>query len=374
MGEDNLYNSNTIENVILIMTIMDEPAPELENRHIRIYIKPKDEKQKEVSIITIADFFKNLQILLYQVCDEIVENEVRKTGRYPNFIKDHCDLVLKNVVISSTDAIVGLGSSQTILPFPDVSNTIGEQAIAKTHKIFEIVQERDNIYPDLSPEISDKERRYRVLSAVDGIWPDENNRYEYNLAIGEKTLNKMNPKRKPKIREALKREPEPSEKTIFGRLVELDVTKKHSCQIETESGKIKCKYSPNLMSGIKGNIGEFIAVSGEMKNSTTITLTSEFAIRRIETIPIKHMILDEHLMELKKEVELSVNYDKEHENYIIDSNLFNVFSINNKLDLAIKDIKEQIGMLWKGFVKDDISNLSESAIGFRNLLIEIIGE
>ena len=46
-----------------------------ESRQIRIYIKPKDEHQKEVSITTIADFFQHLQLILYQVCEEIIEIE-----------------------------------------------------------------------------------------------------------------------------------------------------------------------------------------------------------------------------------------------------------------------------------------------------------
>lgn len=355
------------------MTITNESTPELESRQIRIYIKPKDEKQKEVSITAIADFFTYLQILLYQVCDEVVENETRKTGRYPKFIKEHCDLVLKNVLINSTDATVGLSSPQTILPLPDISETIGEQAISKTRRIFEIVKERDHIYPDLSPEIFDEERRYRILSAIDKMWPEAGSRYEYDIAIGEKTFCQMNPRRKPKIREALEREPIQAEITILGRLIELNLTKKHTCQIETPEGRYDCVYSADLVNLIKENAGEFVTISGDMIKSNTILLKSEFALKKIQTIPITNMIFEDNEKELKKEVRMKMDYNQEIDKYIIENDQLNIFSIDEKLDVAVDDIKRQIGVLYKAYVLENPDNLTDSAIDFRYTLIEIIG-
>ena len=77
-------------------------------------------------------------------------------GRYPSHIKEQCDLVLKKLTVDSADALIGLGSQQGNFPFPDIEKFIGEQAITKTNNIFLIVNEKDNIFPDLSPEIKNE--------------------------------------------------------------------------------------------------------------------------------------------------------------------------------------------------------------------------
>ena len=112
------------------------------------------------------------------------------------------------------------------------------------------------------------------------MWPDKDSKYEYKIAIGKPKFLEMSPKRKPKIREALEQEIIQSEKTISGRLVELNVTKKHSCQIETPEGKFFCKYRPDVEDIIKINTGNFVSVSGKMKDSRTIFLESEMGNKK----------------------------------------------------------------------------------------------
>lgn len=369
---DDLYKiTNEEKDILLIIIQISEPMPS-ESRQIRIYIKPTDEHLKDVSITTLADFFQHIQTILYQVCDEVVENECRRTGRYPNFIKENCNLILKSVTLNSADIAVGLSQSQTALPFPDIDKTIGEQAIVKTNDIFEIVREKENIFPDLSPVIANENRRYHILSEIDAIWPDELSKYNFQIGIGGRKLQKMSPKRKPVIRRALERETTQSERRVTGRLVELNVTKKHSCQIETPEGKIDCIYTSELEDIVKNNTGGFVSVSGRSKDSHTIFIESEFSIKRINNIPLKQVKIDDRLLDLKKEIDLNINYDRQTSRYLVNNDQLNIFSINVDLRSAVENIQEQIGMLWSGYVKEDISNLTESAIKFREMLKKMI--
>lgn len=89
--EDDLLCITNEENVILIITLHTSEPMQTESRKIRIYIKAKDKRKKEISITILADFFQHLQNVLYQVCDEIEENEFRKTGRYPKALIEHCE-------------------------------------------------------------------------------------------------------------------------------------------------------------------------------------------------------------------------------------------------------------------------------------------
>ena len=171
-----------------------------ESREILIYIHSRDKPKEDISIKTIANFFEHLQNILYQVCDQVEFNEFRKTGRYPKSVTEHCDLVLKNLVLGkSVDVAVGLSNSQMGLPFEGFEKSYGEQAISLTNEIFKIVHEKDEILPDLSPVITDEKRSYRILSEINESWPDENSKYIYDIGIGRKNLRNMNPSRKSKI-------------------------------------------------------------------------------------------------------------------------------------------------------------------------------
>jgi hypothetical protein len=369
VGEDIYFEGN----VVLVITIhTSEPMPSV-TRQIRIYIKPKDEKKKFVSITTIADCFQHLQNILYQVCDEVIDNEFRKTGRYPKKVKEYCDLVLKNITISSADVAVGLSYTQIGLPLEGFEKTFGEQAITITNNIIEIVRESDDIFPELEPIISDEDRRKRILSEIDKIWPDDSSNYDYSIAVGEKKLNPMHPQRKPKIREALETEITQIEKTVFGRLIVLNFTKKHTCQIETAEGRYDCKYSPDLVDIIKNNGGEIVSLSGKLTEFKTILIESASDLTRINIIPLNEIIVDEENIVLKRPIDLDIEYDKENDEYVVENENLNVFVINDDLKEAIESLKEQIGILWVEFVKEDPSNLTDSAIEFRKTLISILG-
>lgn len=343
-----------------------------EGRQIRIYIQPKDKTKKNVSITVLANFFQHLQKVLYQVCDEVSENEFRKTGRYPKSVKENCDLVLKKIKIASADVAVGLSYPQMGLPIKDFDKTFGERAISKTNDVFDIVMENDHIFPDLSPVISDELRRKRILTDIYKIWPESDSQYDCEIGVGKKELHQLNPDRKPKIKEAIAQTIIPSEKTVFGRLVEINVTKKHSCQIETPDGKYDCRYKSELEDLIRENTGHFISISGRMKNFHTILLESEKSLKPIHNIPIKLINIDGQLLELKKEINLAVDFYKKDSKYIVENKQINIFAINSDLNIAVDDIKGQIEMLWQGYVKEDISNLTESAIEFRNMLKKMI--
>ncbi|WNY28783.1 hypothetical protein MmiEs2_09870 [Methanimicrococcus stummii] len=58
----------------------------------------------------------------------------------------------------------------------------------------------------------------------------------------------------------------------------------------------------------------------------------------------------------------------DHQLYIVKNALFDIFSFNEDLEEAKKDIELQILDLWEDFVSVDIEILAPSGIAFRNLL------
>jgi hypothetical protein len=341
-------------------------------KEIKVYIKSRDDKPIPINLI--ASYFETLQNIMYLLGDQIEGNKYRIKGDYPQKIKDRCELVIKDVQLHSFDATVQLSDFQSTLPLTDVSATFGEKTISLIDQVTKVIVTTEDIFPQLLKVIPDPERATHCLKDLDSIWQDDKSKYSVEMTFGAEKTIKLDPKVKPKIREALEREIIPSEKILLGRLVELNVTKKHSCQIETPEGKFTCTYKPDLEDIIKEKTGRFISIAGNFKDSRTLSITSELSIKEIHSIPITQFFIDEVIRDLKHEIVLSVNYNKTEDKYLLKNDQLNIFAINRQLDSAVEDIKEQIGMLWQGYVDEDISKLTKSAIKFRELLIHFIGD
>jgi len=340
-------------------------------KEISVFIKSNE--NKPIPINLIASYFETLQNIMYLLGDQIEGNKYRIKGDYPQKIKERCELVIKQVELNSFDAVVQLSDGQSILPLNNENGTFGERTISLVDRVIKVIVTTEDIFPQLLKVIPDPERATRCLKDWDSIWQDEDSKYSVTMSFGTDSLVNLDPKIKPKIREALEKEIIASEKIILGRLVELNVTKKHSCQIETPEGKFYCVYKSELEDLIKENMGKFISAAGNLKDSRTISIESELAIKSIHSLQIKHIFIDNEVKNLKNEVILSLHYNKNEDKYLVDNEELNIFAINQQLNLAVEDIQEQIGMLWQGYVKEDISNLTETAIKFRNLLIELVG-
>jgi hypothetical protein len=343
-----------------------------QTKEIKVYIKSSDKTQIPINLI--ASYFETIQNIMYLLADQIEGNKYRIKGDYPQKIKERCELVIKDVKLESFDATVQLSDFQSALPLDQDTTTFGERTISLADQVVKVIITTDDIFPQLLKIIPDPERATRCLKDWDSIWQDDKSKYSVEVSFGQDKIIKLDPKVKPKIRDALDREIIASEKILVGRLVELNVTKKHSCQIETPEGKFNCIYKPDLEDVIKEKTGKFVSVVGNLKDSRTFTIESESSIKTIHSIPIKHIFIDNQIKDLKKEIVVSIDYNKIQDKYVLGNEKLNIFAINRQLNLAVDDIQEQIWMLWQGYVEEDILNLTDSAIKFRKMLIDFVGE
>lgn len=340
-------------------------------KEIKVYIKSNDNKQIPINLI--ATYFETIQNIMYLLGDQVGGNKYRIKGDYPQKIKERCELVIKNVELNSFDATVQLSDYQSILPIGDNNSTFGERTISLIDQVIKVIITNEDIFPQLLRIIPDPERATHCLKDWDSIWQDDKSKYSVEMTFGTDKKITLDPKVKPKIRKALEREIIPSEKILLGRLVELNVTKRRSCQIETPEGKFNCVYKSDLEEIIKENTGKFVSIAGNFKDSHTLSIESELSIKAIHSIPIKQVFVNDSLKNLKQELVFSIDYNKIEDKYLLKNEQLNIFAINRQLDLAVEDIQEQIGMLWQGYVKEDISKLTKTAIKLRNLLIHFVG-
>ena len=64
-------------------------------------------------------------------------------------------------------------------------------------------------------------------------------------------------------------------------------------------------------------------------------------------------LLSETPKALKTSIDLSINFDKDDEQYIVENEDLNIFAINDDLKEADGGLKEQIGTIWITFVKEN---------------------
>lgn len=77
-------------------------------------------------------------------------------------------------------------------------------------------------------------------------------------------------------------------------------------------------------------------------------------------------------LKLLRPLKFDVSYDNNL--YIVENELFNIFSFDPSLEKAKADIEQQIYCLWEDFVLFDIHSLAPSGVQFRSLLQSYLGE
>lgn len=77
-------------------------------------------------------------------------------------------------------------------------------------------------------------------------------------------------------------------------------------------------------------------------------------------------------LELLHPLTFDVFYDNKL--YIVENEVFNIFSFDRDFEKAKMDIELQIYDLWEDFVLADISSLAPSGVWFRNLLKSYLAE
>jgi hypothetical protein len=127
--------------------------------------------------------------------------------------------------------------------------------------------------------------------------------------------------------------------------------------IETINGKRNFSYDKKQEDEIKKHLWNFIEVESSEKNLVTYKLKNETLIVDFsEGSPLKVI----------QPIPIVIN--QENENYIIDCDVFDLFSYSKDLMKARLDLEKQIYALWKNFVGSDIK-LSESGL-FRKKLLQ----
>ena len=346
---------------------------------IEVTITPKNKARPAVSISIIADYFRALQNMMYIAGDYLEGNKYRTGGNFPNSIKKQCDLVITGLHYGSFEATVGLADQQTSLPFPDFPDqgTIGERALKLTKEIVDISAEKEDIASQIFEIIPDEFRVHRCLQELESIWPDEKSQYTLNIGFNNHEIE-LNPKRKPILQQAIKKTPEKYQGKLTGRLVEFRADRKRQCILDTPEGEVTCKFGPELQDFIFQNMTKFITISGiveQKQNKMFVEFDDRSALQTADSLTLFEVDFGEgSIRKLAHPLEIRAEYEDETDRYLVSNDEFNLLTVAGNLKEGMEEINEELKVLYTEYVKEDVSNLTRSAVTLRNKLLEIFGE
>jgi len=336
-------------------------------KKIDIIIKSEKDPNAPIPALIVAEKFESIQNLLFVIGDFIEGNKYRTGGDFPNSVKERYTLVVRNLKMGSIDANLGIADTQQVLPEFD---TLGEQAITLTNEVVHIAQNDVDIAGSISEKIPEEPRAYRVIWELNHLWPDVQTPYSVQIGLGQIKPFHLDPLRKPVIQRALHKIPEPTEKTIVGRLVQLRVDKKRECKIDTPEGEFTCKYRPEMEKTVITNVGNLVSVIGRLKDNRSIELTSDSAIEKIPHFPLMQVTIKGRQIPLSQPIFLEIQY--EDDEYIVSNDVFHLLVTSQSLKDALKSIDEEFAELWNEYVEFDPKTLTKDAVEFRAKIISLL--
>jgi hypothetical protein len=342
-----------------------------ETRLVKLIIESKIKKEKHIPAVFVAEIFQRLQNIIYYIVDDLEENPTRRAGDFPNSVKERAELVISGMHIGSTDAELMLSDSQIGL-FDNM--TFGEKAISIADGLIQSVSKEDTGH-GISAFIKNGLRQERIIREFEGIWPDEQSKYNVFLGFGKRDLTLLNPSHRHALRDLLQKPPENVEKSIIGRLMEVRVDQKRSFQIDAVEGPVICSYTPDLENRVIENIGRLVRIKGIMSlgrgGRYTLSLNNENSIEDLNVLPLDKVKIRGRSLDLGEPVLLNVSY--EDDCYWVSNDKFHLRGFGPNLKTAIEDLVEEIEMLWDDYVEVRLEELSEDALDLRRKLIQVFG-
>ncbi|KAF5046628.1 hypothetical protein DSECCO2_468810 [anaerobic digester metagenome] len=342
------------------------------DREIELFITSNDKTHPEVSVNVLISSIQAVQNLMYIMGDHLEGHQARTAGDFPRSVKENCELAISGLEMGSAAITMRILHDQYGLP--GAGGTYGERAISLVGTIIDIASNQDEILPEVIELLqSDEHRAIRSVQEVENLWPDEGSAYDVALRFGSSGTIRLDRTRKPMIKNALMRSPEPAEKTISGRMVELSVDRKRQFVLDTPEGKYTCRYPPELEESVIRRIKQLVSISGSIgAASRTINIESEIAFKPLESLPLTHIRLDGDLRRLRYPVDLEVEF--EDGEYILYNNEFNLLVVSDNLKDGVERITDELRLLWLDYVGEEETNLTEGGVAFRNKLRSLLGE
>jgi hypothetical protein len=338
-----------------------------EAKLIRLIIESKIKKEKHISAVLVAEIFQKLQNIIYYIVDDLEDNPPRRAGDFPNSVKERAELVISEMHIGSADAELMLSDSQNGL-FDNM--TLGENAISIADNLIQKVSEGDTGF-GLSTFIKNGLRQERIIHEFEGIWPDDQSKYDILVGFGKRDATPLKPSQRHVLRDLIKRPPENVEKSVTGRLMEVRVDQRRSFQIDTAEGVVACSYISDLENKVIENIGRLVRIRGMMalgKNGKyTLSLDNENSLVDLKMLPLDRIKMRGKSFDLKEPMMLNVSY--EDDTYWVFSDRFHMRGFGATLKAAIEDLSEEAEALWEDYVEAGLEELTEDALDLRQELL-----
>ncbi|MDV0445218.1 hypothetical protein MmiAt1_07750 [Methanimicrococcus sp. At1] len=310
----------------------------------------------------LGNFLIFYQNLIYELGEYVSEGKSRQSGSFPENIKKDFKLETTGLRKGSAELDLQiLDNQQTIDTLPSIKNL----AINKANDIIIKLNNGADDVTDLLDDIEDTLRMKKAVNNIIEFWPDDNSDYTFSMkteGYDEFKFNGHMKKNISRIQYSLKDVDESGKHQYFGRFIRIIGDQKR-IMIDTLQGKRSFLYKDRDQKDLFSHLFQFIAIE-ENKN-----IIENFK-------PDSTFVMNDFITETNLKVIKPIPFELSFEDdvYIMQNDIFDIFSFHKDLKKARIDIEEQIRFLWSEYVSVDEKSLAPSGLVLRDLLLKYVGE
>ena len=322
-------------------------------------------QNKAISITRLVDVLSGVQGTVFSIGDFLQNKNVRTGGNFPDSIRETCELRIVNVKQGSVQV-------ELEVPAPEqttfAASSLGEKALG----IFSDMTDRvgtTKYKHMIEQEIPDPISRLRVLQRFRDVIPSISSDFvEVYGAHDRKRQLKVEDR--AKIDSILPRIELKDSKPVIGRLMELKAGREANFQIDTPTGIIKGKYTPNCLDFFKRNFNNLVRLKGTFKTPSLMTIDENSLMENMKNYPIREFKYRSKTYSFVNPLQIDVNFE-EGENIFSEQTL-GLLVVGKTFDECNKRLETQLVELWKEYAEPESTNFSPSAKEFRKKLLEMV--
>jgi hypothetical protein len=313
---------------------------------------------KYITIRNAATFLNHLQILINHIGDYLTGSDYRTTGHSPDFVRQRCSLIIKNVGVGSLEAELELADKQETLS--DVPS-LGEASIETFYKILQKISEGHQLEDNLNKMLVHKLHRRRIIEDIFKIWPDEHDGYAVELFSDASPVD-LKPDRKLTLEGLLSHLGTQQETSVKGVLGTLGVMPQKIMQIVGPDGKIKCHFRKEQEEAAKRLIGKPVIVYGEATfdaEGNVREMVNVGQLKQFAYIELQRIFSEKEELQLQEPIIVSVDYRDDR--WVMENEELGITATALDYDKSIRNFNDEFLFLWKEYGKEQDINLSIDA-------------
>lgn len=341
------------------------------SNHRKLDVNLKQAKGDNVPIRYISDFLSQLQSVMFHIGDFLAGEEFRTRGHSVEFVKDRCELAIKEVSVGSFQATLVLLDTQATL---EDNLSLGEESLEKFVSLAQKIEEENEVENEVAQIIDHPLHRARIIEDLVRLWPAEQDNYRVNIVFDTAKFS-LTPTKKLLLEGLLTVNKERQSTEIRGVLGTLTVTPSKIIKIVGPDGNITCLFTEEKEDAAKKYLGRPVKAKGDAvfdAGGRVQRLENVFHLEPFTSITVPRIFSDKAELRLFEPITVSIDY--EDDNWIMEYEDLGIISTAPEYDECLKEFHKDFFFVWKEYGLADDGTLSEGAKKVKEDILSVVKE